>query len=351
MSQEGEKPGMDTPGGRPVEPVNAEEEGSLGASLSALQERRIYTGHPADVAEETPPEEPEGPSEKASETPGAVPPDGGTPPPATPPEGGEELPPGWDFKPKYRDHRAAELGYKEAERMAHEKAEEAKKAREETEALRRELEELKAKPAAPEEKPPVPPQMTEEEQEAAIARGLQEISEIDPYDPDYYKKAAKIWKKVGVGAPLDEQTIAAIVDRRVEEKLKASPAAAPPPQPEPAGGQGEAETLAMQMASEAGLDMKPGSPDYLLFWGNARFAPNLPFKEQVNWTIKEARRMKEEIAGQTPPSPPTPKPAEVHQEHAVLERGGSGYRPPPKEGEKPETMGTLLEKQLERRVI
>ncbi len=312
-----------------VEPVSPENPDSLNASLDRIQEDRVYSGHPADVRNT--PEEDTPPADDTKQE------------PAEPPKDGDgKLPEGWEFKPKYKSHKDAELAYQEAERKMHEATQSAAALRSDLDKMRQDIEEVKAGKAKPEETPPAE---TGEEITAAYEAALTRISDLDPYDPDYHKQAAKAWAGTGLDkillkAALDE------VDKRLEGRLPAptAPAETPAIETPPASAPADKQALtakANEMARQAGLDMTPGSLDYRLFWSGLEFLPEgMSFQEEVNWLAKEATRMK----------PQRPSPEKLHRDNAVLERGGDpGARVT--QTEQTATIGALLDQQLHRRVI
>lgn len=325
-----------------VSTITANTPGSVGAMIEEAKRRRVLSGHPADreqavVSEitETAVPEPEPEPESAAQPPtGEKPDDSGR---------AEE----WGFTPKYKSHREAEIGYREAERKMHEATQAAAAAKAEAEQLRRELEQLKEQlntvlPAAEE-----PAATTEDPLVSAYENALARISDLDPFDPDYHKKAARIWASTGLDKILLEKAI-----REVEQRLQKNflpqetPAAtaAPPPQAPAAAAEDTRQrliTMAEDLARKAGLDMTPGSLDHRLFWSNLNYLPDgLSFQEEVQWMIRETQRLKPKAAN----------PETIHREHAVLERGSDATiqtaRP-----KTPSTISEMLERHMQKRII
>jgi len=335
---------------RMVEHIDPDNPTSLGAAINRLQEQRIFSGHPADT---------EGSPEMHEEATGEQTPQESLPvtekSEGKPPEGEPQQEAGdgqtedWGFTPKYKSHREAEIGYREAERKMHEATQAAAALKAEVEQLRRELEEVKkgaSKPSA------MATQEPNEQLVAAYEAALAEISELDPYDPDYHKLAAKAWAKTGLDKLL-LQSVLQEVDKRLQERLQGSSGQAVPPatgtQPSIPAPQGEDTqrlvSMAEDMARQAGLDMSPGSLDHRLFWSNLNFLPEgLSLQDEVKWMIQETKRLKNQT------SQARPAPESIHRDHAVLERGSSGSTQT-SASEKPHTIGSLLDRQLQRRVI
>lgn len=335
-----------------VEPISPDDPNSLGFAISRVQERRVFSGHPADLADTADDAEPPIDDSQPSGMTAAE-----TPPAAPPAEPDTQAPEGdLDFKPKYKSHREAELGYKEAERKMHEATQAAAAARAELEQLRRELEELKASrveaQAQPEpEKAPVEPK-TNEQLVAAYEKALSEISELDPYDPNYHKLAAQAWAKTGLDQIL-LQTVLSEVERRLEGRISGKPTASPEPPtgdiqspsspPSQQVDSRQLVSMAEEMARKAGLDMTPGSLDHRLFWSNLNFLPDgLTFNDEVKWMIQETMRLK-------PGTPSRSAPESIHQRHAILERGGDISSP--SSSDQPVNLSTLIDHQMRRRVI
>jgi len=112
-------------------------------------------------------------------------------PPETPPAGDEPPEPPKPPEKKYKTHEEAEEGAREHQRFATEKAEEAAREKEAREAAERERDDLKQKLEAAPPKPVAPAKSAEElevEQEGRIEAAMDEISELDEFDPEYKKR-------------------------------------------------------------------------------------------------------------------------------------------------------------------
>jgi len=337
-----------------VETIGPDNPDSLGAVIDRIQGNRVFSGHPADTegdpetqdeeeGKQTPPEPPSAP-----EKPDAKPPEK-----EPPKEAGDGQAEDWGFTPKYKSHREAEIGYQEAERKMHEATQAAAAAKAEAEKLRQELEEVKSGKALPSKEETQEPK-TNEQLVAAYESALTEISELDPYDPNYHKLAAQAWAKTGLDKLLLQSALSEI-DRRLEERLRGAsgqdaqpPLAAgtPPATPAPPGDdQQRVVAMAEDLARQAGLDMTPGSLDHRLFWSNLNFLPEgLSFQDEVRWMVQETNRLRPKA------SPARPAPESIHREHAVMERG-SDASTRVSGNEKPATIGALLDQQMQRRVI
>jgi hypothetical protein len=339
---------------RAVEQVDPDNPDSLGAVIDRIQGSRVFSGHPADT-EGSPESQDENEVEHTSQEPlSEAEEPAKEPPDQAPPEKAEEgQTEDWGFTPKYKSHREAEIGYREAERKMHEATQAAAALKAEVEQLRRELEGIKrgeSQPSAEESQEP----KTNEQLVAAYEAALTEISELDPYDPNYHKLAAKAWAKTGLDKLL-LQSVLNEIDKRLEERLSRasgqvapSPPAAdtPPATPAPSGDEHQRlVAMAEDMARQAGLEMTPGSLDHRLFWSNLNFLPEgLSFQDEVKWMIQETKRLKPQ------PSQTRPSPESIHREHAVMERGSDASTKSPA-SDKPTTIGALLDKQMQRRVI
>jgi hypothetical protein len=316
-----------------------EDEGSLADILEKVP-HPVFSGHPA-MGEENEGEAGGEPAPEGKET-------------QKVPEG-EEVPEGWEFKPKYKDHQAAEKGAKEHQALATRKAEEAKQDREARETAERERDELRAKLAeketavAPEK--PVEPEKTSEEQEAAqeakIEQALDEIAQLDEFDPDYKKKLAKAWRKAGIGGSGQPaipagQALDAIIDKRVEERFQAKEAekVAAAKKTE----EGNVRTRAGALAGKSGLNMEEGTADHKLFWATVGDMPkefdDKPFEEQVQWTVNEVRRLKGEVVQSK--AEMEARARKVQNDNAVLGRGAD--RPQKPTAPEPYTLGSILNK-------
>lgn len=306
----------------------SEDEGSLASIRERLKQQRVFSGHPADLAGPIGGDEEEEPEGRHVQPPAGEEPPGGAPEEKK--DGEEGVPEGWDFKPKYKDHREAEIGTREAERKMHEATTRAAE-------LEREVEELKKKPPEPPATPAEPPAPapTAEEIEKQVGEVLNEIDNLDPYADDYQAQRAKLWAKVATlreTPTIDEAKITEIVKRTVGQHQ----------------GQGEDEAQsrsiqqATRMAQEAGLDMSDKSHDSFLFWDALSRAPkpedNATLQEQVDFMISEVKTKRAKEKSATAP------------ETEILGRGGT---PPPAKTEdyKPRTLGSIRDKWRERRTI
>lgn len=332
---------------------NPEDEDSLGAIVSKAQ-HPVFTGHPA-MGEEAGGEAGEG--EEGEEGTRKAEGEGES---KTSPE--DEIPEGWEFKPKYKDHQEAEKGAKEHQALATKKAEEAARDREAREAAERERDELRQKlaekeAAAAPEKPAEPvktPEEVEVEQEAKIEQALDEIDKIDEFDPDYKKKVAKAWRKAGIGGA-GQPAIPAkeVIAKLVQEQIKAEREAETQAKAKVAKDTEEANvrTRAAGLAGKAGLNMEEGTADNKLFWATVNDMPkefdDKPFEEQVQWTVNEVRRLKGEVVQNK--AEMEARARKTQTDNAVLGRGAER----PKKPAAPEsyTLGSILNKQQASRRI
>ena len=320
---------------------NPEDEDSLGAIVSKAQ-HPVFTGHPAMGEEVAETDDPEGEEARKTE--------------------GEEIPEGWEFKPKYKDHQEAEKGAKEHQALATKKAEEAKEQREAREAAERERDELRQKlaekeAAATPEKPAEPEKTSEEleaAQEAKIEQALDEIANLDEFDPDYKKKLAKAWRKAGIGGagqpaiPAKEE-----ITKLVQEQIKAEREAETQAKAKETKATEETNvrTRAAEVAGKAGLNMEEGTADSKLFWATVNDMPkefdDKPFEEQVQWTVNEVRRLKGEVVQSK--AEMEARARQTQTDNAVLGRGAER----PKKPAAPEayTLGSILNKQQASRRI
>lgn len=349
--------------------------GYSSAGLMGEIPRQVFNGATIETQEpETPPESPE--TLEAPEAPPETPTGEGEGLPETPPE---EIPEGWEFKPKYKDHKAAEEGAREHQRKVTEATEETKKEREAREATERELTELRQKladqdKAKPPEKPAETtktPEELETEQEARIEAALSEISnleqpEYDPDDPDpdyakklanYHKQVAKAWRKVGIGgtgqpAIPNGEALQEIIDRRVEERLQAREQARV--QETAADAKARIWNEATDFAAKAGLDMSEDSADAIIFEKMAKKIPkdldSKPLQEQVDWVVGEVRKRTGKVVQMTDAEREKARKAQAN--NAVLERGNNRPAPNKKpDNEEPYTTASLLREVQEGRRI
>jgi hypothetical protein len=300
-----------------------EDEGSLASILETPHP--VFTGHPAMEEEAAGPEE-ETPGEEQKEE-------------EAPEKPSEQKP-----ERKYKSWDEAEAGAKEHQRFATEKAEEAKREREAREAAERERDELRTKMAEKKEPSETKPETVSEDQvEAKIEEALDEIAQLDEFDPDYKKKVAKAWRKAGVGnAAVSKEEIV----KQVREELLAEQKAAAPTPETPSTSQ--TRSMADDLAGKAGLDMKEGSVDHDLFWLQVKRMPKeydeKPFEEQVQWCVDEVKRRKGDLV-----KTKTKDHQKTQINNAVLERGGE--RPSKPAAPEPYTLGSIMNKHLERRRI
>jgi len=308
--------------GKEIKPID-----SLGDAIKASIP--TYEGHPAMGGEteeedpdkgETSPDGTEGP-EGEEKTPGEA---------KKPGEKPNEAPPDTPKPKKYKSWEEAEEGAKEHQRFATEKAEEAKRDREAREAAERERDELKQKLA---EKEAAPKQEQDKRpRKERIREALQRIDELDRYDENYHDQVAEIYEELGLGAAPDPEQLQALIDKKVEEKLTAKE------QSRQQDAKVE-DTIkrANELAAKAGLDMRANigeengvpvhSPDYTLFWMVSDRAPrDIPLKEQVEWTVREVRRLKGQAVDEYREA--SDKAKKAQNNNAVLEKGGGA--PPPK---------------------
>jgi len=252
---------------------------------------------------------------------------------------------------KYKSWEEAEEGAREHQRFATEKAEEAKRDREALEAAERERDDLKQKLEAAPPKPVAPAKSAEEleaEQEGRIEAALDEINELDEFDPEYKKKVARAWRKAGLGgagqpAP-DPKALDEIIDRRVEERLKARKPSGP-----------SILEQAFDLAGKAGLDMNdPDSVDSVQFEHMRRKLPEeydtKPLQEQVDWVVGEVRKRTGKVVQMTDEE--REKARKTQKANAVLEKGNNRPPPPkkPDDSEPYTSAGILREVQEERRI-
>jgi hypothetical protein len=315
---------------RPVEPVK---EGGVNDAIAEITQGRMFTGHPAmsageegegnngpDTGEEgtpkkedaAPPERQEGEPEKKEE-------------PAK-----EEAP---AFTPKHKSWEETEKARKEAERLAHTKAEKAaelerenQRIKDEADEVKRELESLKTKP-----KPQEPPK-TDDVVER-YAQALAKTAELNTFDPDYNKKVAKIMVEAGFAgqAAPDPGVLQQLVAEQVEAKVKEAVKAVKV-DTDKADDESRMVRRVTQLAEDEGLDMTENSPDYKAFWMVTKDAPrNVPFEEQVKWAADEVKALKGAFRQGYQQEVKT---GEEHQvRNAPMERGGT---PPPAQPKKEE---------------
>jgi hypothetical protein len=320
--------------------TSPEDEDSLGAIVAKVQ-HPVFSGHPAmgegEGGEAGLEEKPEETLSEVKE-------------PQAPPE------------KKYKTWEDAEAGAREHQSAFTKKAEEAKREKEAREVAEQEREELRQKlaekeAAAPPEKPAEPAKTPEEQeaaQEAKIEQALDEIGQLDEFDPDYKKKVAKSWRKAGIGGtgqptiPTDK-ALDEIIDKRVDARIQAKEAvkASEAKKTEEVN----VRTRASEMAGKAGLSMEEGTADNILFWATVSKMPkefdDKPFDEQVQWTVNEVRRLKGEVVQSKEEM--AARARKTQTDNAVLERGAE--RPQKPAAPDPYTLGSIMNKhQASRRI-
>jgi hypothetical protein len=315
-----------------MEFLGPEDTGSMAAKLARMEAGAEPEPEPEVQSESEP-----APEEKAGEevAPAAPPPDE-TKPPETETPLAEEVPEGWEFKPKYKDHQEAEKGAREHQQKVTAATEETKREREARESAERERDEYKEKLAAREEaaKPPVKTaEELEDEKETRIEAALVEIGELDESDPAYTRKVAKAWRKAGIGGaeqpPIpDTKVLDEIIDRRVEEKIQAREAAGVKQREQ----EKDAHTweTAVELAAKSGLDMTADSADEILFRTMAKRLPQeisgKPLQEQVNWAVGEVRKRTGKVVQVSEAEKERARQAQAN--NAVLERGNTRPKTP-----------------------
>lgn len=300
------------------------DEGSLAAILNQT-EKSVYVGDPNEEAEADAGEPGPGPEE-------------------TPKEKEPEEPP----KHKYASWEEAEAGAREHQSFATRKAEEAKREREAREALEQRLADIERQLAEKAKVPEKTPEEVEAEHEDRIAKALDDLALLNELDPDYRKKAARIWRQAGLGGAArpslpDPKTLETLIDQRVEERIQHR---------EAASRTKTVRSKAVTLAGDAGLNMKDGSADSILFWAASKNLPEeydeKPFETQVQWTVNEVRRLKGEVV-QTKENMDA-RGKETQKQQAVMGRGAERSRKPAAKDE-PYSLGSILDQQWERRRV
>lgn len=330
----------------------------LGDILDRMQSRRVFLGHPAETPggeQEAEMDASSSPGEEQKEVQSAD--TGKSQEEDTAADQSQEASEdysSWGFKPKYRNHLEAEIGYREAERKMHEATQAAAALKAEVERLRQEMELLKQGHSREPVSESIPAPEVDEQVMSAYEKALAEINELDPYDPDYQKLAAKAWAKAGIDRVLLQKVL-----QEVERRLSGAGG----PQPVSSGNeagtlqapQGQAAPVDMHqhlvqtaeaMAKAYGLDMTPGSVDHRLFWSNLNHLPQgLSLEEEVRWMTNETKKLKAQLLAKE-----GPQASNIHTTHSVLERG-SEAAVRSRAGVSKETIESLLEKHRSRRVI
>jgi hypothetical protein len=304
--------------------VDPQSEGSITAALSAA--RRVYSGHPADPEAEGDDDNATGPA-KGDDADQDAPKSG---------KKGEE-PPAY----KYKTHEDAEKGYREAERLAHQRAEEASRANAEAERLRQENEALKLQMGGDKTQDAAKPAASKEVK-AKVKDALVAIRGLEQYDDDYDDKVAEIWANAGFGGQAlpEGKTLEEMVNKAVADRLQAEKAAAAETSQKQA-----AVKQAVAQATALGLDMQEGSPDHTLFWDVSGRLPReiVDFDDQIAWVVKEVKQIKATILKSSASS-------RGRSATVVLERHGPGKaRSEPPGAAAPLSLGEAIS-QTQRRV-
>lgn len=322
----------DTPQGpvvaEEVRPLDASREGTVLHTLADLRQTRRFEPPggpeaPEEGEEEQPPaEEPEAEEEAA----------GGGESPA-----GPEGPPVSDTGPKfkYKSQEEAERAYREAERRMHQ-------ATSEKAALQRELEELKQRLAALEgkqqgEQPERTPPPKEEAVERLVALNNQ-IDNLDPFDPDYQRRRAELELEKAFILDAVKGREAIPSPEAVKELVRRELAA----REEEETRRRELEDLSRRvtrMAESYGLDMKPDSWDYRQFWRAVRAGdvPEGDLETQVKTLAEEILADKANFGQRAVQSM-----KKIHDENAVLGRGGAGPPAGGQEMKRPTSIHEIL---------
>lgn len=293
--ESGEAGHTETPVTVPTGPTSLDE---------ALQGSKQYFGHPAAPVEE----EVAGPEDSDEEE--VIPP------------AAEEQPEEW--KPKYKDHKAAEKGAKEAERMMHDATARAKAVESENQTIKGEIAELRgaidALKKAPEtkkaEEQAAEAPLTKKEAAAKVATALKKMGELDVEDAEYHNKVAELWVEAGFGAKetLDKSVVEDLVENRLRQALETQRAAEDAKRAELS-----AVDYANKKATEIGLEMTPGSADHKLFWLISGQAPkDISFDEQIAYVAKEVRNLRGPSSTEL-----KTKAADAQKKNSVLGRGSS----------------------------
>jgi len=263
---------------------------------------------------------------------------------------GEEKPEekkGLEEPPDKTDKRVAD-----AQRMAHQKAQEAAdlkkqldEERQEKMALLQQIEERAA-------------EISEEDEAKIMETSLKEMQEVDPEDAEYLSKMSKIWAKtLREFRKLDAKANKKAAKQVVDEALKTSR--------EENQKEMDEKRLwekANQSAIEAGLEMEDegfdegtGAPvrsdDYRLFWH--LFAPqapaNLDQEAKIKWIIKEVKAFNKRKGKTTPTDDKVTK---KQLENQPLQRGGAGPgATQEEEPQGPRSFERILKKHRERQTI
>lgn len=265
--------------------------------------------------------------------------------------------------PKYASMEEYEKARKEAERKMHEATTEAaalRKAREEAEKLAEErsaeLEKIKNELA--EATKPKP--LTDDERDDIFAQALGDIADLDTDEPDYRKKAGRIWRTAMEQAgqsrnmpsvdDVAEATWKRFQDLRAQEEAKNVEDRR----------QEEAERTRQrvtELAAQQGLNMTKREDgryhlDHRLFWDIAQEIParmpgfkegETPLEEQVKWVANEVVLERGEAVQVS--AAEKEKQRKLQQQQQVLGRGGSP--PPVRAPAEEESIASAMQRQKE----
>jgi regulator of replication initiation timing len=308
-----------------------------------------FEGHPADAEEveieegkETKEGEPEKKGKEVAEPAKEVTPED-KPPKENPPEKGKDKQDLDDPLVKAQEEIATlNKRISDTQRDFHSTRDENKKIRESNEKLSSQLSDLMvAITKQKAESPTVPKKDPMEEVAAAMEKTLDEIESIDPSSTDYRSKSVQAWNKV-FGKFKD------ILDQTVDSRITAAKSESDKEREEQRKKDREERDenertskihdYADDRATESGLEMKTNievigedgkksktnSVDYDLFWRFASFAVGETTDEKIDWTIKEVKRIKGDVA--TPIVRAKEKAINAQKNNSVLEKGGN--KPP-----------------------
>ena len=240
----------------------------------ALEKSRpVFEGHPAEGAPVIP-----APAEDA------------TPPEPEPPVIKEAAPPEPKPELKFKDHMAAEQGYKEVEKLVGRKESERQALQEEVQRLTTKLEEIQGQVAER------AGELTESEASQILLEGLKGMQDVSDKDPEYLQKISMQWAKsiLAVMGKVSKVNEDKIIEKAVE--LSRGEARA-------ADNEAAAWNYAVDTAQKAGLDMRYnigtdnyGAPihseSYEVFWDSVLKAPKgLTVEEQVQYAVDRTKRI------------------------------------------------------------
>ncbi len=303
-----------------VEALDASKEGSVHHTLARLREARRWEPPEGPEGREEPPAAPQGEEETDKQ-----PPEAGEKPP-------EEKPSG-EFRFKYKDQREAELAYQEAERKMHqattEKAE-----------LQRELEALKQRLAALEKAQPETPPDKKEAVERIVDINSR-IDDLDPYDPDYPRQRAELEMEKAILLDSVRQSQALPSPDAIKEIVREEMAARQR-QDQEAQELEDLKRQAVDLAKAHGLDMTPGSWDHRQFWRAVR-AGEVPTGEGVTLEMQVKALAEEILADKASFGQAAVRDMrKIHEENAVLGRGGAGPPGGGGEGFRPSSIHEII---------